>query len=120
MPMMNFIPCDGTDGCVPFRPSAPMSGFGHAPAGIVGNGRRDGTARAPRCKRKKVKTLSPTLGIAGESPQHSEDLQRKARPEGGTPKQLPAKKTAFEHTLKKDDRTLRSFVLMIYICSRTK
>lgn len=52
------------------------------PAGVVGSGRRDGTARAPRCKRKTVKTLSPTLGIAGESPQHSEDLQRKARPEG--------------------------------------
>ena len=29
--------------------------------------------------------LSPTLGIAGESPQHSEDLQRKARPEGERP-----------------------------------
>ena len=49
---------------------------------MVGSGRRDGTARAPRCKRKTVKTLSPTLGIAGESPQHSEDLQRKARLEG--------------------------------------
>ena len=52
------------------------------PAGVVGSGRRDGTARAPRFKRKTVKALSPTLGIAGESPQHSEDLQRKARPEG--------------------------------------
>ncbi|EXZ35926.1 hypothetical protein M147_0238 [Bacteroides fragilis str. 1007-1-F  len=38
------------------------------PAGVVGSGRRDGTTRAPRCKRKTVKTLSPTLGIAGESP----------------------------------------------------
>ena len=85
MPMMNFIPCDGTDGCVPFvlPPRCPASAM--QPAGIVGNGRRDGTARAPRCKRKKVKTLSPTLGIAGESPQHSEDLQRKARPEGERP-----------------------------------
>ena len=61
------------------------------PAGVVGSGRRDGTARAPRCKRKKVKTLSPTLGIAGESPQHSEDLQRKARPEGERPNNHPQK-----------------------------
>ncbi|WP_229095785.1 hypothetical protein [Bacteroides caccae] len=38
------------------------------PAGVVGSGRRDGTARAPRFKRKTVKALSPTLGIAGESP----------------------------------------------------
>ena len=82
MPMMNFIPCDGTDGRVPFvlPPRCPASAI--QPAEMVGNGRRDGTARAPRCKRKTVKTLSPTLGIAGESPQHSEDLQRKARPEG--------------------------------------
>mgnify|MGYP006920191281 CR=1 FL=1 len=81
----------GTDGCVPFvlppdvrlRPcSLPES---------VGNGRRDGTARAPRFKRKTVKSLSPTLGIAGESPQHSEDLQRKARPEGERPNNRPQK-----------------------------
>ena len=50
--------------------------------------------RVSKCKRKIVKTLSPTLGIAGEKPQHSEDLQRKARPEGGTPKQ-PPEQTAF-------------------------
>ncbi len=61
------------------------------PAGMVGNGRRDGTARAPRFKRKTVKSLSPTLGIAGESPQHSEDLQRKARPEGERPNNRPQK-----------------------------
>ncbi|MCI7346741.1 MAG: hypothetical protein MSN12_02925 [Bacteroides stercoris] len=87
--MMNFIPCDGTDGCVPFvlPPRCPASAM--QPAGMVGNGRRDGTARAPRCKRKKVKTLSPTLGIAGESPQHSEDLQRKARPGGERPNNHP-------------------------------
>ena len=59
------------------------------PAGVVGSGRRDGTARAPRFKRKTVKALSPTLGIAGESPQHSEDLQRKARPEGERPNNHP-------------------------------
>ena len=61
-------PCDGTDGRVPFvlPPRCPASAM--QPHGMVGNGRRDGTARAPRCKRKKVKTLSPTLGIAGESP----------------------------------------------------
>ena len=90
----------GTDGRVPFvlPPRCPASAM--QPHGMVGNGRRDGTARAPRCKRKTVKSLSPTLGIAGESPQHSEDLQRKARPEGGTPKQPPAK-TAFEHTIEK-------------------
>ncbi|MCS2762051.1 hypothetical protein NXV13_14510 [Bacteroides ovatus] len=81
--MMNFIPCDGTDVFrLSFRPDV---GFTMQPAGMVGNGRRDGTARAPRCKRKTVKALSPTLGIAGESPQHSEDLQRKARPEGERP-----------------------------------
>ena len=82
-------PCDGTDGCVPFvlPPRCPASAM--QPAEMVGNGRRDGTARAPRCKRKKVKTLSPTLGIAGESPTRR-----------GTPKQPPAK-TALEHTLKK-------------------
>ncbi|MCS3208358.1 hypothetical protein NXX20_08050 [Bacteroides stercoris] len=50
-----------------------------------------GTARAPRFKRKTVKSLSPTLGIAGESPQHSEDLQRKARPEGERPNNRPQK-----------------------------
>ena len=82
-------PCDGTDGCVPFvlPPRCPASAM--QPAGVVGNGRRDGTARAPRCKRKTVKALSPTLGIAGESPQHSEDLQRKARPEGERPNNHP-------------------------------
>ena len=75
-------PCDGTDGRVPFvlPPRCPASAM--QPAEVVGNGRWDGTARAPRCKCKTVKALSPTLGIAGESPQHSEDLQRKARPEG--------------------------------------
>ena len=75
----------GTDGRVPFvlPPRCPASAM--QPHGMVGNGRRDGTARAPRCKRKTVKALSPTLGIAGESPQHSEDLQRKARPEGERP-----------------------------------
>ena len=75
-------PCDGTDGCVPFvlPPRCPASAM--QPAEVVENGRRDGTARAPRFKRKTVKAFSPTLGIAGESPQHSEDLQRKARPEG--------------------------------------
>lgn len=59
----------GTDGRVPFvlPPRCPASAM--QPHGMVGNGRRDGTARAPRCKRKTVKTLSPTLGIAGESPQ---------------------------------------------------
>ena len=84
-------PCDGTDGCVPFvlPPRCPASAM--QPAGVVGNGRRDGTARAPRCKRKTVKALSPTLGIAGESPQHSEDLQRKARPEGERPNNRPQK-----------------------------
>ena len=72
----------GTDGRVPFvlPPRCPASAM--QPHGMVGNGRRDGTARAPRFKRKTVKAFSPTLGIAGESPQHSEDLQRKARPEG--------------------------------------
>ena len=49
------------------------------------------TARAPRCKCKTVKALSPTLGIAGESPQYSEDLQRKARPEGERPNNHPQK-----------------------------
>ena len=84
-------PCDGTDGCVPFvlPPRCPASAI--QPAEMVGNGRRDGTARAPRCKRKTVKSLSPTLGIAGESPQHSEDLQRKARPEGERPNNHPQK-----------------------------
>ena len=53
----------------------PMSGFGHAAC-------RSGRKRTPRCRCKTVKALSSTLGIAGESPQHSEDLQRKARPEG--------------------------------------
>ncbi|MEO5446777.1 hypothetical protein ABJB44_22580, partial [Bacteroides ovatus] len=49
------------------------------------NGRKRTPGRdspCPRFKCKTVKALSPTLGIAGESPQHSEDLQRKARPEG--------------------------------------
>ena len=61
-------PCDGTDGRVPFvlPPRCPASAI--QPAEMVGNGRRDGTARAPRFKRKTVKALSPTLGIAGESP----------------------------------------------------
>ena len=84
-------PCDGTDGCVPFvlPPRCPASAI--QPAEMVGNGRRDGTARAPRFKRKTVKSLSPTLGIAGESPQHSEDLQRKARPKGERPNNRPQK-----------------------------
>ena len=72
-------------------PSARCPASAMQPAEVVGNGRRDGTARAPRCKRKTVKTLSPTLGIAGESPQHSEDLQRKARPEGERPNNHPQK-----------------------------
>jgi len=82
-------PCDGTDGRVPFvlPPRCPASAI--QPAEMVGNGRRDGTARAPRFKRKTVESLSPTLGIAGESPQHSEDLQRKARPEGERPNNRP-------------------------------
>ena len=76
---------------VPFvlPPRCPASAM--QPHGMVGNGRRDGTARAPRFKRKTVKSLSPTLGIAGESPQHSEDLQRKARPEGERPNNRPQK-----------------------------
>ena len=87
----------GTDGRVPFvlPPRCPASAM--QPHGMVGNGRRDGTARAPRCKRKKVKTLSPTLGIAGESPTRR-----------GTPKQPPAK-TAFEHTLKKGRPNIPKF-----------
>ena len=72
-------------------PSARCPASAMQPAEVVGNGRRDGTARAPRCKRKTVKSLSPTLGIAGESPQHSEDLQRKARPEGERPNNHPQK-----------------------------
>ena len=67
----------------------PMSGFGHA---ACRNGRKWTLGRnspCPRCKRKTVKALSPTLGIAGESPQHSEDLQRKARPEGERPNNHP-------------------------------
>ena len=72
-------------------PSARCPASAMQPAGMVGNGRRDGTARAPRFKRKTVKSLSPTLGIAGESPQHSEDLQRKARPEGERPNNHPQK-----------------------------
>jgi len=91
MPMMNFIPCDGTDGRVPFVLPPRCPALAMQPHGVVGNGRRDGTARAPRCKRKKVKSLSPTLGIAGKSPQHSEDLQRKARPEGERPNNRPQK-----------------------------
>ena len=72
-------------------PSARCPASAMQPHGMVGNGRRDGTARAPRCKRKTVKSLSPTLGIARESPQHSEDLQRKARPEGKRPNKHPQK-----------------------------
>ena len=87
--------------------------------GMVGNRRRDGTARAPRCKRKKVKTLSPTLGIAGESPQHTEDLQRKARPEGERPNNRP-QKLLLSIPWKKEDRIFRSFALMIYICNWAK
>ena len=87
----------GTDGRVPFvlPPRCPASAM--QPHGMVGNGRRDGTARAPRCKRKTVKSLSPTLGIAGESPTRR-----------GTPKQPPAK-TAFEHTLKKGRPNIPKF-----------
>ena len=62
----------------------PMSGFGHAAC-------RSGRKRTPRCRCKTVKALSSTLGIAGESPQHSEDLQRKARPEGERPNNRPQK-----------------------------
>ena len=72
-------------------PSARCPASAMQPAEVVGNGRRDGTARAPRFKRKTVESLSPTLGIAGESPQHSEDLQRKARPEGERPNNHPQK-----------------------------
>ena len=82
-------PCDGTDGRVPFVLPSRCPASAMQPAGMVGNRRRDGTARAPRCKRKTVKALSPTLGIAGESPQHSEDLQQKARPEGERPNNHP-------------------------------
>ena len=119
MPMMNFIPCDGTDGCVPFvlPPRCPASAI--QPAEMVGNGRRDGTARAPRFKRKTVKSLSPTLGIAGESPQHSEDLQRKARPKGERPNNH-LQKLLLSILWKKEDRIFRSFVLMIYICNWTE
>ena len=87
----------GTDGCVPFvlPPRCPASAM--QSHGVVGNGRRDGTARAPRCKRKTVKALSPTLGIAGESPTRR-----------GTPKQPPAK-TAFKHTLKKGRPNIPKF-----------
>ena len=81
----------GTDGCVPFVLPSRCPASAMQPAGMVGNGRRDGTARAPRFKRKTVESLSPTLGIAGESPQHSEDLQRKARPEGERPNNHPQK-----------------------------
>ncbi|WP_259317966.1 hypothetical protein [Bacteroides stercoris] len=44
--MMNFVLCDSTDGCVPFvlPPRCPASAM--QPAEMVGNGRRDGTARA--------------------------------------------------------------------------
>ena len=69
----------------------PMSGFGHA---ACRNGRKRTPGRnspCPRFKRKTVKAFSPTLGIAGKSPQHSEDLQRKARPEGERPNNRPQK-----------------------------
>jgi len=70
------------------------------PAGVVGNGRRDGTARAPRCKCKTVKALSPTLGIAAESPQPRRGLGGvKPDPKGNAP--INTNKTAIEHTLKK-------------------
>ena len=36
-------------------------------------------------------TVAAQLGIAGKSPQHSEDLQRKARPEGERPNNHPNK-----------------------------
>ena len=55
-----------------------MSAAGQTPGNSFG---RDGGSfgeqpkpRVSKCKRKIVKTLSPTLGIAGEKPQHSEDL----------------------------------------------
>lgn len=73
-------PCDGTDGCVPFvlPPRCPASANAASRSG-----RKQTPGRDSPCPRfKTVKALSPTLGIAGESPQHSEDLQRKARPEG--------------------------------------
>ena len=72
-------------------PSAPMSGFGHA---ACRNGRKRTPGRdspCPRFKRKTVKALSPTLGIAGKSPQYSEDLQWKARPEGERSNNRPQK-----------------------------
>ena len=69
----------------------PMSGFGHATS-RSGRKRTPGrNSPCPRCKCKTVKALSPTLGITGKSPQHSEDLQRKARPEGERPNNHPTK-----------------------------
>ena len=100
-------------------PSAPMSGFGHA---ACRNGRKRTPGRnspCPRFKRKTVKALSPTLGIAGKSPQHSEDLQRKARPEGERPNNRP-QKLLLSIPWKKEDRIFRSFALMIYICNWAK
>ena len=55
------------------------------PAGVVGSGRRDGTARAPRCKRKTVKALSPTLGIAGKAHSIARTCNGKPDPKGERP-----------------------------------
>ena len=84
-------PCDSTDGCVPFvlPPRCPASANAACRSGRKRTPGRD--SPCPRFKRKTVKALSPTLGIAGESPQHSEDLQRKARPEGERPNNHPQK-----------------------------
>ena len=57
-----------------------MSAAGQTPGELFRAGRGAGSfgeqpkPRVSKCKRKIVKTLSPTLGIAGEKPQHSEDL----------------------------------------------
>ena len=67
----------------------PMSGFGHA---ACRSGRKRTPGRDSPCAKVQVQDseiLSPTLGIAGESPTRR-----------GTPKQPPAK-TAFEHTIEK-------------------
>ena len=84
-------PCDSTDGCVPFvlPPRCPASANAACRSGRKRTPGRD--SPCPRFKRKTVKALSPTLGIAGESPQHSEDLQRKARPGGERPNNRPQK-----------------------------
>lgn len=76
---MNNVGCRTNAGEL-FRAGRGAGSFGEQPK-----------PRVSKCKRKIVKTLSPTLGIAGEKPQHSEDLQRKARPEGERPNNHPNK-----------------------------